>query len=151
VTLLNPELPGAVFAPTRPYSVSREKVGEFARAVGASGAIHHDVDAAREAGYADVVAPPTFTAVAQADAVRDLLHSPVTGLDPALHVVVHTTERIECVRPIVAGDELSTQLTVTSVASRGGADFVNTCAEIRDTEGELVATVTSSLLVGEQQ
>ena len=45
------------------YAVGREKVREFAAAVGEENPLHHDVDAARAAGYADVVAPPMFAVV----------------------------------------------------------------------------------------
>ncbi|MGA1753712.1 MAG: FAS1-like dehydratase domain-containing protein, partial [Pontimonas sp.] len=54
---VNPDLLETVFEPTEPYRVGREKVREFASAVGATAPIHHDVDAAKEAGYQDVVAP----------------------------------------------------------------------------------------------
>ncbi len=62
--------PGLVLRSSDVYVVGREKVREFARAILATDPAHHDVDAARQAGYADIVAPPTFTAVvtiAQAD------------------------------------------------------------------------------------
>ncbi len=57
---VNPDLLETVFEPTEPYRVGREKVREFASAVGATAPIHRDVDAAKEAGYEDVVARPVF-------------------------------------------------------------------------------------------
>ena len=59
------DLSGRTYPPTAPYAVGREKVREFAAAVGAEHPVHHDVEAARAAGYADVVAPPTFAVVVQ--------------------------------------------------------------------------------------
>ncbi|MFC7754141.1 FAS1-like dehydratase domain-containing protein [Tsukamurella soli] len=41
------------------YLVGREKIREFALAIQATDPIYHDVEAARAAGYADLVAPPS--------------------------------------------------------------------------------------------
>jgi len=48
---------------TAVYAVGREKVREYAYAVGETDPRYLDPDAAREAGFADVVAPPMFAAV----------------------------------------------------------------------------------------
>src|SRR3712207_8768144 len=39
------------------YEVGLEKIREYANAVGETERVHHDRDAAREAGFRDVVAP----------------------------------------------------------------------------------------------
>ena len=58
--------------PTSPslYAVGREKIREYARAVGETNPVHLDVEAARAAGYADVVAPPMFAVVYSAPVGR---------------------------------------------------------------------------------
>ncbi|WP_072815532.1 FAS1-like dehydratase domain-containing protein [Rhodococcus zopfii] len=140
---LNLNLAGRVFPPTT-YLVGREKVREFARAVRSTSPLHLDVEAARAAGFADVVAPYTFTTVVQSPAITQLVETPDTGLDP--HRIVHGSEKIESRRPIIAGDDLSTTLTITDVAERAGNSILSTICELRDQDGALVATVTSSLL-----
>lgn len=140
---LNPNLAGRVFPPTT-YLVGREKVREFARAVRATRPLHFDVEAARAAGFADVVAPYTFTTVVQSPAITQLVETQDTGLDP--HRIVHGSEKIEYQRPIVAGDDLSTTLTITDVTERAGNSILSTICELRDQDGALVVTVTSSLL-----
>ena len=52
------------------YAVGREKIREYALAVGETNPLHLDVEAARAAGYADVVAPPMFAVVYCAPAMR---------------------------------------------------------------------------------
>jgi len=151
VSLLNPELPGRVFTAGDPYQVGREKIREFARAVSATSPIHHDPVAAQQAGHADVVAPPTFTTVVQGGAVDHLITDPDTGIDRTRHVAVHTTEKLDFSRHIVAGDELTTILTVTGVTERGDAAIMNTTSEIRDRDGHHVVTITSSLMIGAPQ
>ena len=142
---LNPKLTGRVFPPVGPYLVGREKVREFAHSVATTHAIHVDVDAARAAGHRDVVAPPTFAAVVVEPAVGQLLYSPDTGLDPTR--VVHGSQSARYHRHIVAGDELTTDLTVTAVTERGTHAIVTTSSAIRDGQGRRVATVTSTLFV----
>ena len=42
------------------YAVGREKIREYALAVGETNPLHLDLEAARAAGHADLVAPPMF-------------------------------------------------------------------------------------------
>ncbi|WP_072687206.1 FAS1-like dehydratase domain-containing protein [Rhodococcus marinonascens] len=151
MSILNPALPGRVFTTAGPYQVGREKIREFARAVSATHPIHHDPAAARAAGHPDVVAPPTFTTVVQGGAVHQLTTDPDTGIDPARHIPVHTTEKLDFTRHIVAGDELTTTLTVTGLTERANAAILNTTSEIRDHNGHHVVTITSTLLIGAPQ
>ena len=58
------------------YAVGREKIREYARAVGETSPLHLDVEAARAAGYADVVAPPMFAVVYSAPAVGPAIFDP---------------------------------------------------------------------------
>lgn len=142
---LNPELAGRVYDPTAPYLVGREKVREFARAVFATHPINLDPDAARAAGYRDVVAPPTFAVVVQEHALAQLLADPTTGID--FRRVVHGDQRFTYARPIVAGDELRSQLTVASVKTLGGNAMLTAECAITDAAGEHVVTATSTLVV----
>ena len=142
---VNPDLQGRTLAPTAPYQVGREKLREFARAVFASDPQHFDVAAARAAGYADLVAPPTFAVVLQQLTLDTLLAEPDTGLD--FSKVVHGDQRFSFSRPIVAGDELTAQLTVTSIKSLGGNSMVTSESVVTDATGEHVVTATSTLVV----
>lgn len=144
VSALNPNLSGRVF-PATTYLVGREKIREFARGIRATHPLHHDVAAAQAAGYADVVAPTTFTTVLQQTAVTQLVETPDTGVDPIR--VVHGSEKIEQRRPIVGGVDLVTTLTIADVIERGGNAILATHCEIRDSSDELVGTVKSTLLV----
>lgn len=140
---VSPTLAGRVFHPTN-YLVGREKIRDFARAIRSSNPLHVDVDAARAAGFADVVAPTTFTSVMQGKAILTMLDTPGIGLTPSR--VVHGSEKIEHHRPIVAGDDLATTLTITDVTERAGSEFLTAVFEIRDASGASVATITSTLL-----
>jgi acyl dehydratase len=142
---VNPELQGREFAPAAPYLVGREKVREFARAVFATNPINLDVDAARAAGHADVVAPPTFAVVVQEHTLAQLLAEPDAGID--FSRVVHGDQRFTSSRPIVAGDELTATLTVSSVKTLGAHSMVTAESVITDAAGEHVVTAISTLVV----
>jgi len=142
---VNPDLQGRSYPPTPPYLVGREKVREFALAVFAESPIHHDVLAAQKAGYADVVAPPTFAVVIQERALAKLLSDPEAGID--FSRVVHGEQAFSYNRAIVAGDELSATLTVTRVASLGSHSMLTAETRINDLQNEHVLTARSTLVV----
>jgi acyl dehydratase len=142
---VNPELQGRVFPPTEPYLVGREKVREFARAVFATNPLNFDPEAARAAGYDDVVAPPTFAVVMQEKTLAQLLAEPDAGID--FSRVVHGDQRFTSSRPIVAGDELTATLTVSSVKTLGGHSIVTADSAVTDASGAHVVTAISTLVV----
>ena len=144
---VNPDLVGRAFPPTPPYLVGREKVREFARAVFSDDPQHLDPEAARALGYGDVVAPQTFPIVLQDVTLQQLLAEPDSGIE--LSRVLHAEQRFRYSRPIVAGDELTAQLTVTGIRTLGGNAMVTSEAEMVDAAGAHVVTATSVLLVGE--
>lgn len=142
---VNPELVGRVFPPVAPYLVGREKIREFARAVFSDNPVNHDPDAAKSAGYPDIVAPPTFPIVVQERTLAQLLAEPDAGID--FTRVVHGDQRFNYSRPIVAGDELTATLTVSSVKSLGGHSMVASESTMVDAAGAHVVTAISTLVV----
>ncbi|GAA2521366.1 FAS1-like dehydratase domain-containing protein [Rarobacter incanus] len=148
--MVNVEFAGRVYPPFGPYRVGREKIREFARAVGAHLPQHHDLAAARAQGYGDLVAPVTFAVTIAQAAEAQLIEDP--GADIDFSRVVHADERFEHVRPLVAGDDVVTVLTVVSIKERAGLAMVSTRADIHeslpgDEPGELISSVHSTLAV----
>jgi len=142
---VNPDLTERAFAPTAPYLVGREKIREFARAVFATSPINHDPEAAIAAGYSDIVAPPTFAVVVQEATLQQLLSAPDAGID--FTRVVHGDQRFTYTRPIVAGDELTATLSVTSIKSLGGHSMITSESTMVDANGDHVVTAISTLVV----
>lgn len=139
--------PGLTLRSDDTYVVGREKVREFARVILAADPAHHDVDAALVAGYPDIVAPPTFSAVVTATLIRDLLADPEFGIDFSTHTPIHVNEKITVAAPILAGDVLTASLTITGITERGGAVFLDTETSLRTASGESRSTVVSSILL----
>jgi acyl dehydratase len=113
---VNSDAIGKTYAPTN-YAVGREKVREYARAVGETNPLYLDVDAARAAGHDDVVAPPMFAVVYSFPSVMPVFFDPELGID--FSRLVHGGQDFEWGPLVVAGDEIATTLTVADISSRG--------------------------------
>lgn len=142
---INPDLVGRIYPAGESYQVGREKIREFAAATKSGNQAHYDVQAARELGYNDVVAPPTFAIIIAQRADAQLIADPASGID--FSRVVHADQRFTHHRPIVAGDELLAELYVDQVREMGAGAMITTRAEITTVAGEKIATTVSSLLV----
>jgi len=123
-------LAGRTFPPTPPYTVSRERVSEFALATGST--------------YDEGAAPATFPIVVAFAAMTQLMQDPSVGIE--LHRVVHGEQRFTYTRPVVVGDELSAVLTVDTLRQIGGADIIGTRSEIVDAGGLPVCTAFATLV-----
>jgi acyl dehydratase len=118
------------------YAVGRENVREYARAVGETDPLHLDHEAARAAGYADVVAPPMFAAVYCSPAIGPALMDPNVGIDFAR--MVHGAQEFEWGPPVVAGDEITTVAELEDKAERGGLQFFTFRTVSTNQRGETV-------------
>lgn len=135
---------GRSYQPTDIYEVGREKIREFAEAIGASSPMHYDADAAKNAGYSDVIAPPTFAVLISMRANAVLVNDPALNLD--FSRVVHGEQSFVHHRPITAGDRLVVEVHVQDIKARMGNDFLTVRSEIRAESGEPVTTATSLLV-----
>jgi acyl dehydratase len=140
---LDPSLVGRSYPPSPPYHVGREKIREFADAIGAPDAAHRDPAAAQALGYPDVVAPPTFPIAITLPASQPIIDE--LGIEFAK--VVHGDQRFAYVRPIVAGDELRCVIHIDEVMSRGGHTFLTLKTDVSDAAGAAVVSVWTRLVV----
>jgi acyl dehydratase len=127
------------------YAVGREKIREYAAAVGETNPLHHDVQAARVAGYADVVAPPMFAVVYASRSLVPALFDPEVGLDFAR--MVHGAQEFRWGPVVVAGDEITTSTRVSDVSSRGGMEFFVFESVSTNQRGDTVCTGTWTNIV----
>jgi acyl dehydratase len=135
---------GKTYEPTT-YAVGREKVREYAAAVGETGALHHDLQAARAAGYADLVAPPMFAVVYAGRSVAPAVFDPDVGIDFAM--MVHGAQEFRWGPVVVAGDEITTTASVKEIADRGGMGFYVFESVSVNQEGQTVCTGTWTNIV----
>ena len=143
--MVNTQAQGKKYPATDPYLVGREKIREFASAVQSTNPTNLDVFAAQTAGYTDIIAPPTFAVVIQERSLKTVLSDKEVGID--FSRVVHGDQRFIHVRPIVAGDELTSELEISSIKSLAGNFMVTFDTKIFDAAKELVCTAISTLVV----
>jgi acyl dehydratase len=117
---VNTQAVGKTYQPVL-YAVGREKVKEYARAVGETNPVHLDFQAARDAGYADVVAPPMFAVVYSAPSVGPPIFDPEIELNFAM--MVHGSQEFEWGTPVVAGDEITTTSAVKDIFEKDGRGY----------------------------
>ena len=113
---VNTDIIGKTY-PATTYAVGREKVREYAHAVGETNPLYLDVEAARAAGHEDVVAPPMFAVVYSFPAVMPVFFDRDVGID--FTRLVHGGQEFTWGPLVVAGDEIATTLTVADISSRG--------------------------------
>jgi acyl dehydratase len=135
---------GKAYEPTT-YAVGREKVREYAAAVGETNPLHFDVEAARAAGYADVVAPPMFAVVYAARSVGPALFDPEVGINFAR--MLHAGQEFVWGPVVVAGDEITTTASVKDISERGGMNFFVFESVSENQRGETVCTGTWTQIV----
>ncbi len=138
------ELIGKTYRPST-YAVGREKVREYAAAVGETNPLYLNVEAARGAGYADVVAPPMFAVVYAGPAVVQGLFDPELEID--FSHLVHSSQELRWGPLVVAGDEITTTASVKDISARAEIRFYVFESESVNQRRETVCTGVWSNIV----
>jgi acyl dehydratase len=119
--------------PAVDYEVGREKIREYAYAVGEEDAIYHDPEAAKAAGFRGVVAPPMFCVVYSARAMAPAILDPELGINLAL--MVHGSQEFEWGEPVVAGDVIATESRIKDLYEKDGKEFYVFESESKNQDG----------------
>ncbi len=127
------------------YAVGREKIREYAHAVGETNPLHLDLEAARAAGHRDLVAPPMFAVVYSSPVLMPALFDPEIGLDFAR--MVHGAQEFAWGPLVLAGDEITTEAELVSQDERAGMAFFVFETRSANQDGERVCTGTWTNIV----
>ncbi|MET0741317.1 MAG: MaoC family dehydratase N-terminal domain-containing protein [Candidatus Nanopelagicales bacterium] len=135
---------GKTYPPSKPYEVSREKIREFADAIGDQNPAFRDVEAAKALGHPDVIAPPTFPFVIAFRASEAAVFDPEVGIDYSR--VVHGEQRFVYTRPVRAGDRLVALVRIDSLRVVAGNRILGTATDLATDDGEPVVTAYSTIV-----
>jgi acyl dehydratase len=135
---------GRSYPPTTPYEVGREKIREFAEAIGDANPVYTDPEVAKELGHPDVIAPPTFVFGITFKDAHEVVGDPDLGLDYSR--VVHGDQKFAYTRPVRAGDRLSVTSVIETIKSVAGSDVLTIRSEVHDQSGEHVVTARTMLV-----
>lgn len=125
-----------------PFLVTSDLIRNFCESVGISALIHVDKNAAMEAGYSDVVAPPTLCAIFISEGGR-----PKVNLKFG-KTMFHAGQSVEPLAPILAGDSLTSATCLRDVYPKTGRSgimvFLVWETTFTNQRGEKVAEVRES-------
>jgi acyl dehydratase len=107
--------------PAAEFAVEPERIVQYAEAIGAENPIHRDADAARAAGFRDLVAPPMFCVVYSAPAMGPAIMDPEVGIN--LPTMVHGGQEFEWGEPVCAGDTIVTTATCKEIFQKDDKGF----------------------------
>jgi acyl dehydratase len=141
---INPDFIGRIFPPSAPYEISRVKLAEFADAIGDPNPLYRDRAAAVEAGFPDVIAPPTFPIVISMGSSGQAMADPGLNLNYAM--VVHGEQRFEYQRPLYAGEVVTAEVTIADIRDIGRNSVMTTSTKISTVNGEHVCTAHATLV-----
>lgn len=127
--------------------VERGRLQFFAKAIGETNPLYTDLNAARQAGYTDLPAPPTFLFAAELDSgamfgLLDLLKVPHAK-------VLHGEESFEYLGSVVAGDTVTVSSHIKDIyEKKGGAlEFIEIESNVMNQHGKQVARMRSVTVV----
>ena len=117
---MNQDAIGKRFPPFE-YEVGKEKIAEYARAVGEDNPVYFDREKAREAGFRDVPAPPMFAVVYSSGSVAPAIFDPDVGINFAM--MVHGGQEFVWGEPVCAGDTITTEASVKDIYEKDGRGY----------------------------
>jgi acyl dehydratase len=126
--------------------IERGRLRFFAEATGDTRAVYTDAAAARDAGFPDLPAPPTFLFAAELDSgASDQL---LAKLDIPIAKLLHGEQGFTYHRAVCAGDTVTVRSTISDIYEKknGALEFVVKTSRVHNQHDELVAELRSVLV-----
>ena len=127
------------------FAVEADRIRKYADAIGAENPVHHDAEAAKGAGFRDLVAPPMFSVVYSAPALGPAILDPAVGMNFA--TMVHGGQEFVWGEPVCAGDTISTTVEVKSITEEDGRGFYVFESTSANQDGQQVVRATWTNIV----
>ena len=132
--------------PVSVLPIERSRLQFFAKATGELNPIYTDSAAAREAGYLDIPAPPTFLFAAELDSgASDRL---LADLQIPIAKLLHGEQSFSYHRAACVGDTVTVRSTITDIYDKknGALEFVVKTSRATNQQGETVAELRSVIV-----
>lgn len=131
--------------PVTEYEIGREKMKEYAAAVGDMNPMYHDREAGKKSKYGDNIAPPNFAAVYNLMGCAQMFFDAELALNFAM--LVHGEQDFEFVKPVMPGDVITTTGKIVDIAVKGNNDVVKFEARSTNQDGELVTIGRATFVI----
>lgn len=134
------ELPASVLP------MERSRLQFFAKAIGETNPVYTDLAAAREAGYADLPAPPTFLFAAELDSGTSF--QLLEDLQIPIAKLLHGEQSFTYFRAACVGDTVTVNSRVSDIYDKknGALEFVVKTSRATNQRQELVAELRTVLV-----
>jgi len=133
-----------------PFVVEAGKIREFALAIGLRNPVYFNKEAAVDAGYRDIPAPPTYTTVIDFWNERDFYQLfAVWGLDP--NDILHGEQSFEYEKDIISGDVISAKAVLTDRFDKKDKRFYLIETTYRNQDHEVVCIGRATLIERREQ
>lgn len=132
--------------PTSVLPIERSRLQFFAKAIGETDPVYTDAAAARDAGYPDLPAPPTFLFAAELDSgASDRL---LANLQIPIAKLLHGEQSFSYFRSACVGDTVTVRSTITDIYDKknGALEFVVKTSSASNQRNELVAELRSVIV-----
>lgn len=132
--------------PPATLPIERSRLQFFAKAIGETDPVYSSREAAVQAGYADLPAPPTFLFAAELDA--GVTNQLLDDLQIPLAKLLHGEQSFSYHRKACVGDTVTVQSTISDIYDKknGALEFVVKDSRATNQNGELVAELRTVLV-----
>jgi acyl dehydratase len=126
------------------FTIGREQVRQYARAVKADDPASFDESAAEALGHSNLIASPTFPSILALLVQQDFFRKVDVGLTAMQ--IVQVDQKFVYHRPLLVGDTLTASLEIQSVVERFGADIVVTRSVCTNQANQVVLEAFTTLM-----
>ena len=126
------------------FTIGREQVRQYARAIKADDPASFDEDAAAELGHDNLIASLTFPSILALLVQQDFFRKVDVGMTTMQ--IVQVDQKFVFHKPLIVGEVLSASLEIQSVVERFGADIVVTRSVCVNESGEMVLEAFTTLM-----
>lgn len=132
---------------TSVLTVDRTRLQFFAKVIGEKNPLYFDPAVAKDAGYRDVPAPPTFLFAAELDS--GTVEQMVADMEIPMSKLLHGEQSFHYHQPVCAGDTVTVQSTVSDIYDKKGGklEFAVKDSRLTNQHGALVAELRTVLVV----
>jgi acyl dehydratase len=131
--------------PVTEYEIGREKMKEYAVAIGDMNPMYQDREAGKKSKYGDNIAPPNFAAVYNLMGCAQMFFDPELKLN--MGMLVHGEQDFEFVKPVKPGDVITTTGKIVDIMAKGDNDLIVFEGRSTNQDGELVTIGRATFVI----
>lgn len=131
--------------PDTVYEIGREKMKEYATAIGDNNPMYFDREVGKESPYGDNIAPPNFAAVYNLMGCAQMFFDAELALNFAM--LVHGEQDFEFIKPVQPCDVITTTGKIVDISQKGSNDVITFEARSKNQDGELVTIGRATFVI----